>query len=314
MSNDYERLHGRYNEGMWPYQKALDETIAQIPLGSDNLEKGKVPKWRCRACPVGGCSAQIWQKHRCVSFLSYHDCLERVAYHIVNCGREDHTDDPDAAWDIVVRTADIDLYWIERSERNQYAEPPSPPPSEDARKPPGKSKRTSRSSGEPPPVKKEKKGSTHAKEKRRKDERMDDRKDPKEKDERKADRKHPRHVSKDEHVRTPDGASSCDDTETVHCQEESSSSRRPKRILMDSASSSNLALRTKNAAPAADDHLLMNRAQIMAIADSLTRAAKACRSAEQVCRTAQDAFRQEADNIIDSRDDMLSMMNRFRNN
>ena len=313
MSNDYERLHGRYDQGMWSYQKALDETIAQIPLGSDNLEKGKVPKWRCRACPVGGCSAQIWQKHRCVSFLSYHDCLERVAYHIVNCGRDDHTCDPDAAWDIAVRTADIDLYWIERSERNQYAEPPSPPPSEDARKPPGKSKRTSRSSGEPPPVKKEKKGSTHAKEMRRKDERMDDRKDPKEKDERKADRKHPRHVSKDEHVRTPDGASSCDDTETVHCQEESSSSR-PKRILTDSASSSNLALRTKNAAAAADDHMLMNRAQIMAIADSLTRAAKACRSAEQVCRTAQDAFRQEADNIIDSRDDMLSMMNRFRNN
>ena len=330
MSKERERHHGNYDKGMWPFQKATDETIAQIPHGADNLENGCVPKWRCKACPVGGCSPQIWQKHRPISFLSLDDCIERVAYHIVNSGADGHTDDPDTAWEIAARDSAIDLYWIDRYERSHYAEPPSPP-ADDTRKA-GKAKQKSRTVEVPPPpqklipVKKEKRDSKDSKDKRkddRKDGRKDGRKDSKEKDERKDDRKHSRPVSKDQTVRTPEGASSGEDTESV-VQEETSSSRRqeqttacsssrPKqpRILMDSASASQLALRTKNAA-AADDHMLMNRAQVMSIADSLTRAAKACRSAENVCRTAQDAFRTEADNIIDSRDDMLSMVTRFQ--
>ena len=110
-------------------------------------------------------------------------------------------------------------------------------------------------------------------------------------------------------------------TPLVHVKQEQPESRaaigaRPK-VLHDRGPSapSIIELRGRRSLPSvagsSDDQLLMNRAQVMAIADDLSRAASACNSAEKVCRAAMEGFRREADTLIDARDDIISLVNRY---
>jgi hypothetical protein len=65
------------------------------------------------------------------------------------------------------------------------------------------------------------------------------------------------------------------------------------------------------ASGSSDDQMMMSRAQVMAIADDMGRAASACNSAERVCKATMEGFRREADNLIDARDDIISLVNRY---
>jgi len=61
-----------------------------------------------------------------------------------------------------------------------------------------------------------------------------------------------------------------------------------------------------------DDVLMMSRAQVMSIVDDLGRAASACLHAEKVSRAAMEGFRHEAESLIDARDDIINLVNRFK--